>query len=54
MAQSESDGQQLLAILEGRDCPVCSEGELERNEYKGNRAVRCDACGTPRVQVWST
>jgi uncharacterized protein (DUF983 family) len=57
MAKSEpsrSDGrQQLLAILEGRSCPDCAEGELERERYKNNRAVVCDSCETPQVQVWS-
>ncbi|WP_049922682.1 HVO_A0556 family zinc finger protein [Halopiger djelfimassiliensis] len=47
----ESEGQ-LLSLLEGRTCPACSDGELERGVYKDKRAVVCDTCGTPRVQVW--
>lgn len=57
MAKSESaqsnGQQQLLAMLEGRSCPNCPDGELERDTYKDNRAIVCDSCGTPRVQVWS-
>lgn len=57
MAKSEpaasSGDEQLLAILEGRSCPACSDGELERDRYKGNVAVVCDSCATPRAQVWS-
>ncbi|AFO59231.1 MULTISPECIES: HVO_A0556 family zinc finger protein [Natrinema] len=57
MANSESADaggrQQLLALLEGRACHHCSDGELERGRYKDNRAIVCDSCGTPRVQVWS-
>lgn len=44
--------RQLLAILEGQPCPACSDGELERGEYKDNDAAICDSCGTPQVQVW--
>ncbi|WP_049888642.1 HVO_A0556 family zinc finger protein [Natronococcus occultus] len=44
--------RQLLAILAGRPCPVCSDGELERGEYKDNAAAICDECGTPQAQVW--
>ncbi|PCR92315.1 HVO_A0556 family zinc finger protein [Natrinema ejinorense] len=51
---SQSGGdRRLLAMLEGRSCHHCSEGELERASYKDNRAVICDSCGTPRVQLWS-
>ncbi|MFC6763679.1 HVO_A0556 family zinc finger protein [Natrinema soli] len=57
MAKSESsqstDQRQLLAMLEGRSCQYCPDGELERGTYKDNRAIVCDSCGTPRVQVWS-
>ncbi|MFP8953799.1 HVO_A0556 family zinc finger protein [Natrialbaceae archaeon A-arb3/5] len=54
-SQSSSDEHrgQLLAILEGRLCPACSDGELERETYKDNKAVVCDSCGTPQAQVWS-
>ncbi len=57
MAKSESSQsggkRQLLAILEGRTCPNCSEGVLERDTYKSKRAVVCGECGTPQAQVWS-
>ncbi|WP_165874786.1 HVO_A0556 family zinc finger protein [Natrarchaeobius oligotrophus] len=55
MAKSQQSGGQhgqLLAILEGRSCPSCDDGELERGTYKDNEAVICDDCGTPRAQVW--
>ncbi|MDG5817732.1 HVO_A0556 family zinc finger protein [Natronococcus sp. A-GB7] len=42
----------VLVILEGRPCPVCADGELEREEYKDNAAAVCDDCGTPQAQVW--
>lgn len=58
MAKSESSRsggtQQLLATLEGRSCPNCDDGELERDTYKDKQAVVCDSCGTPRAQVWPT
>ncbi|AFZ72257.1 HVO_A0556 family zinc finger protein [Natronobacterium gregoryi] len=48
------DKRRLLSALEGRSCPTCDDGgTLERATYKGNAAVICDACGTPRVQVWT-
>ncbi|WP_254522836.1 HVO_A0556 family zinc finger protein [Natrinema caseinilyticum] len=57
MAKSESTHargkRRLLAILDGRPCPSCDEGVLERGRYKDNRAVVCDECGTPQAQVWS-
>lgn len=57
MAKSESSrsggSRRLLAILEGRPCPDCDDGELERDSYKDKRAVVCDSCGTPRAQVWT-
>ncbi|MFA9414942.1 HVO_A0556 family zinc finger protein [Natrinema sp. HArc-T2] len=57
MAKSESSQsggtQQLLAILTGRSCPDCPDGTLERDTYKDKRAVVCNRCGTPQVQVWS-
>ncbi|SDJ99771.1 HVO_A0556 family zinc finger protein [Natronorubrum texcoconense] len=57
MAKSQSsrtsdDDPKLLAILEGRPCPDCDDGELERGTYKENRAVVCDSCDTPRAQLW--
>lgn len=57
MAKSESsrtgDERQLFAMLEGRPCHHCQDGELVREIYKENRALVCDGCGTPHVQVWS-
>ncbi|MFD1563724.1 HVO_A0556 family zinc finger protein [Haloarchaeobius amylolyticus] len=57
MAKSKSSqsggAQQLLAVLAGRSCPDCPDGELERATYKDKQAVVCDCCGTPRAQVWS-
>ncbi|RQG98008.1 HVO_A0556 family zinc finger protein [Natrarchaeobius chitinivorans] len=52
--QSKVDrqGRGVLEILEGRSCPSCPEGELERSTYKDNRAAVCDSCGTPQAQVW--
>jgi hypothetical protein len=44
--------RQLLSLLEGKPCPVCSDGELERGEYKDNSAAICDSCGAPQAQVW--
>ena len=52
-SQSTDQNGTLLAILEGRPCPLCPDGDLERSVYKDNRAVVCDRCGTPRAQVWS-
>lgn len=53
-APVDTDERKLMAILEGRSCPHCEgDGTLERGEYKGNTAVICDGCETPRVQVWS-
>ncbi|SFB71247.1 hypothetical protein SAMN05444422_101399 [Halobiforma haloterrestris] len=53
-AAVDSDERKLMATLEGRSCPHCEgDGTLERGEYKGNAAVVCDGCETPRVQVWS-
>ncbi|MFC4436694.1 MULTISPECIES: HVO_A0556 family zinc finger protein [Natrialbaceae] len=49
---SAGQQQRLLALLEGRPCPACSDGELERGEYKDNTAAVCDSCGAPQVQVW--
>ncbi|WP_436347408.1 HVO_A0556 family zinc finger protein [Natronorubrum sp. FCH18a] len=53
-SQMSGDDPQLLAILEGQDCPDCDGGELERGTYKENRAVICDSCDTPRAQLWQT
>lgn len=52
MAKSQSAGRQMLSLLEGRSCGFCDGGALERAEYKGNEAVVCDQCGTPRAQLW--
>lgn len=43
----------MLSALEGRDCAFCADGTLVREAYKGNRAVVCDSCGTPRAQFWT-
>ncbi|TYT61416.1 HVO_A0556 family zinc finger protein [Natrialba swarupiae] len=53
-SQTDRQGRQLLSILEGRTCPACPDGELERATYKDNRAVVCDSCGTPQAQVWTS
>jgi len=42
----------ILDQLHGTDCPEC-HGRLEHGAYKGNRAVVCQDCGTPRVQVFA-
>ncbi len=52
MATTQSDGSRLVALLEGRACPSCSDGKLEKGRYKGNEAVICDSCETPRAQLW--
>lgn len=52
MARVETQTRQVLDILEGRTCPTCPDGELVREVYKGNRAVVCDSCGTPKAQIW--
>ncbi|MFC7214286.1 HVO_A0556 family zinc finger protein [Saliphagus sp. GCM10025334] len=52
MATRIDDGRQLLVALEGQLCPSCRAGSLVRTEYKGNSAVCCEECGTPRVQLW--
>ena len=51
-SQSDDEAKQLLGTLEGRPCPYCSDGELERGVYKGKRAAVCNSCDTPHVQVW--
>lgn len=53
-SSEDADHGQLFGCLEGRSCPHCADGTLERDTYKGNRAIVCDGCGTPRAQVWST
>lgn len=56
MAKSQSsrfETAKLLSLLEGRSCNHCSDGTLERGNFKDNRAVLCDTCETPRVQVWT-
>ncbi|WP_165872050.1 HVO_A0556 family zinc finger protein [Natrarchaeobius halalkaliphilus] len=54
MSQSRSDQhhERVLVALEGRPCPSCHDGKLERSTYKENRAAVCDCCGTPQAQVW--
>ncbi|WP_174811821.1 HVO_A0556 family zinc finger protein [Salinadaptatus halalkaliphilus] len=56
MAQSPqpaADDRRLLDVLEERPCSFCETGTLERGLYKGNNAVVCDNCGTPRAQLWT-
>ncbi|WP_254861974.1 HVO_A0556 family zinc finger protein [Halovivax gelatinilyticus] len=52
MANAELGERGILRRLRGEDCPVCERGELELGTYKGNRAVVCDSCDTPRAQLW--
>ena len=47
-----TDNQMVLAQLEEQRCPHCGDGTLERETYKGNRAVVCTTCETPQVQLW--
>ncbi|WP_339104698.1 HVO_A0556 family zinc finger protein [Haloterrigena salinisoli] len=49
---TDSEDPKLLAILEGRPCPYCSDGELERGSYKDKQAAICDSCDTPHAQLW--
>lgn len=51
-AMADAATADLLRLLAGESCPHCDEGTLEPATYKTNAAVVCDACGTPRVQVW--
>ncbi len=52
MAKAELGERGVLQQLRGDDCPGCEQGELVLGTYKGNRAVICDHCDTPRAQVW--
>ncbi|MCU4925412.1 hypothetical protein OB905_05335 [Halobacteria archaeon AArc-dxtr1] len=52
--QIDHDGASVLTVLAGRPCPDCEGGQLERGTYKGNRAVLCDSCETPRAQTWDS
>ena len=52
MARADSQPQSVLELLAGDECEFCVDGELERDTYRGNRAVVCDGCGVPQVQVW--
>jgi len=52
MAKAASDGDAILWRLRGHSCPSCEDGTLVLKPYKGNRAVVCDGCDTPRAQVW--
>ncbi|WP_121742134.1 HVO_A0556 family zinc finger protein [Natronorubrum halophilum] len=51
-SQPDSNDRRLLTLLEGQSCPYCADGELERGVYKDNRAMVCDSCETPHVQLW--
>ena len=50
--QRESASRAVLSQLAGTRCPLCDGGTLVRERYKENRAVVCDQCDVPRVQVW--
>ncbi|WP_255170502.1 HVO_A0556 family zinc finger protein [Natrononativus amylolyticus] len=52
MAKSRAAGQRMLTLLEGRPCGFCADGTLVQRRYKGNRAVVCDRCETPQIQLW--
>ncbi|MFC3960091.1 HVO_A0556 family zinc finger protein [Halovivax cerinus] len=49
-AAPKTDG--VLHRLRGDRCPHCEDGTLVLGTYKGNRAVLCDDCETPRAQLW--
>ena len=52
MALADAHHRLVLERLEGRVCADCGEGELVRGRYRGNLAVVCDHCETPRAQFW--
>lgn len=49
---SQATPRSLLGQLAGADCQFCDDGTLHRDTYKENRALVCDCCETPGVQVW--
>lgn len=52
MSHAEAGQRDFLDLLIDRSCFDCEDGTLERDTYKGNEAVVCDECGTPRAQSW--
>lgn len=53
MAQMRPAGGQWLVLLEGRSCPCCTDGTLDRAPYMGCDAVVCDRCETPVARLFS-
>lgn len=41
-----------VAALVGGECSWCVNGELKKDEFKGDEAAVCDDCGTPAARVW--
>jgi len=52
MAKAELGADGILRQLRGTTCPSCEDGTLVLGTYKGNRAVLCEDCETPRAQLW--
>ncbi|WP_247731132.1 HVO_A0556 family zinc finger protein [Halovivax limisalsi] len=52
MAITELREDGVLGRLRGETCPACGDGTLVVETYKDNRAVVCEACETPRAQLW--
>jgi hypothetical protein len=43
----------VLAVGEGNACGLAGcDGQLARDEYKGDDALVCTECGVPAVRVW--
>lgn len=51
-SRTREDEGDVLARLEGDDCPLCA-GTLERGSFNGTVAIVCDRCGAPAVRLWS-
>jgi len=51
MTEATHASHPVIEALEGEPCQHCP-GTLERDTYKGNDAVVCPECGTPRAQLW--
>ena len=43
----------VIDRLADEHCPDCERGTLETAIYKGDTALVCDECGTPRARFWS-
>jgi len=43
----------VIAHLEDTPCLDCDYGTLEAAIYKGDVALVCDECGTPRARFWN-